>query len=533
MAEIRVAARPHEDVSASEVSGAVEMATERLDPPPSAPATVEALDPLATEDPSSRDVLITLPTDLLIGEPSYASTAWSLTHLLQDADVFERVEADVPVRAFDPELIEGIGSFGTDDCSSDPHSNDPLWAFKLMDCPRALAALPEASAHGRGIRIGHPDSGYAIHPSLGVGAASVVDTGSDYDIIDDDDDAVDPLRPPKARFLNLLPNPGHGTSTASAILGQDFEGFHGIATRAQLVPFRATESVVQVFDSDVARAVRRAQAAGCHIISMSLGGTGFFNLRDAIREAVESGMIVMAAAGNRVKIVTAPASYDYCIAVAATDASDKGWSGSSRGAAVDVAAPGSCVWGAHFDFADTPPGAFVQRSHGTSYAVAHLAGVAALWLAKWGYDTLIATFGATKIQAAFLHLLRSPGVCHVPSDWNDAFGVGRVNAGALVTHPLPNPDEVAGVGAFAAGGGDDPVSRIAAVACVDELLVEQWADANLPEGGLERYEGELVFLLMEDPAFHATLTAQGVGAFAAPPPISASPQLSSDWGEAR
>ena len=44
------------------------------------------------------------------------------------------------------------------------------------------------------------------------------------------------------------------------------------------------------------------------------GGTGFFGLREAIQEAVDAGMIVMAAAGNQVGVVTAPASYDNCIA---------------------------------------------------------------------------------------------------------------------------------------------------------------------------------------------------------------------------
>ena len=102
-------------------------------------------------------------------------------------------------------------------------------------------------------------------------------------------------------------------------------GSPAIAPAAALVSFRATESVVQVFDSDVADAVRRPRLAGCHVVSMSLGGTGFFGLREAIQEAVDAGMIVMAAAGNQVGVVTAPASYDNCIAVAATGTGDSLW----------------------------------------------------------------------------------------------------------------------------------------------------------------------------------------------------------------
>ena len=91
----------------------------------------------------------------------------------------------------------------------------------------------------------------------------------------------------------------------------------GAAPLATLVPIRAVHSVVQVLDGDVARAVDVARARGCHVISMSLGGRGFVGLRDAIRAAVADGIIVMAAAGNKVGIVVAPASYPECIAVAA------------------------------------------------------------------------------------------------------------------------------------------------------------------------------------------------------------------------
>ena len=72
---------------------------------------------------------------------------------------------------------------------------------------------------------------------------------------------------------------------------------------------------------------------------MSLGGKGFFGLKEEIQRAVDGGIIVMAAAGNYVRFVTAPASYDNCLAVAATGPNDSLWDGSSRGRAVDVAMP--------------------------------------------------------------------------------------------------------------------------------------------------------------------------------------------------
>lgn len=65
--------------------------------------------------------------------------------------------------------------------------------------------------------------------------------------------------------------------------------FFRVAPRAVLMPYRGTARVVQVFDSDVATAVRLARATGCPVVLMSLGGRGFFGLRDAVREVIDGG----------------------------------------------------------------------------------------------------------------------------------------------------------------------------------------------------------------------------------------------------
>ena len=173
-----------------------------------------------------------------------------------------------------------------------------------------------------------------------------------------------------------------GTPTDSVIVGQGTfpDGIVGLASNARLVPIRATESVVQVFDTDVAKAVAHARQVGCHVVTMGLGGKGFFGLHGEIQRAVDAGMIVMAAAGNYVHTVTAPASYDNCLAVAATGPADVGWVDSSRGTAVDVSMPGSCVYVAAYS--DRTP--IVRMGNGTSFAVAHLAAGAAWWLAHHG-----------------------------------------------------------------------------------------------------------------------------------------------------
>ncbi|MCA1675754.1 MAG: S8 family serine peptidase, partial [Actinobacteria bacterium] len=235
---------------------------------------------------------------------------------------------------------------------------------------------------GEGILIGHPDTGYTRHWALGPELAAL-DLVHDRDFVDDNDDAEDPLQ---SGFLPLTHFAAHGTGTSSVIVGrgEPDKGIVGVAPGARLVPFRAVNSVIQFFDSDVARAVDAARLANCHVVSMSLGGKGFFGLYDAIQRAVDSGMIVMAAAGNKVKLITAPASYDNCIAVAATCRDDTPWTGSSRGTKVEISAPGSEVLAASWALKENPMRAYISQHHGTSYAVAHVAGAAALWLAFHG-----------------------------------------------------------------------------------------------------------------------------------------------------
>ena len=472
-------------------------------------------------------LLVVARVDAAIGTDTYARRAHTLVQRLLDTGAFARVEADLPVAAFEDE--EGQGAFGDDPDLPGTESKD--WARNTIRCAQAWEVIRHSGGRpGSGVLVGHPDTGYTMHPRLG---ASALDLGRDWDAINNDDDARDPLVPPDESPWPF-PSPGHGTKTGSVIAGRgdEQEGIVGVAPAAVLVPIRAVESVVQLFDSDVARAVHHARRTGCHVVSMSLGGKGFIGLREAILQAVDSGMIVMAAAGNKVGVVVAPASYDNCIAVAATGIDDTPWPGSSHGRAVDVAAPGWSVHIASFDWNTRPPREVVNRSSGTSYAVAHLAGVAALWLGHHGVEALRQRYGPSRIQAVFLHLLRK--VSRRPQDWDDSFGVGIVDAGELLAAALPRPEDVPDeIGAF--GAADDPVDRLSALVDADPDALRAalgrrlgLQDADLTDA-LDRFEGELAYLLVQDEAFRASVLAEDVaGAFPAGPvvlPPAGSPDL--------
>jgi subtilisin family serine protease len=424
------------------------------------------------------------------------------------------VQPDLPSGAFAPDPAPDLPAepgLRAADASSQhlPGTDVPTWALDNIRCRDAWTVPPGSAAMGAGIVIGQPDTGFTDHPELGDNA---LDLTRDWDLLRDDDDAHDPL---ERRWWFPLDSPGHGTSTASVIVSREQLRVTGAAPRSTLVPLRTVKSVVQVFDGDVAKAVDRAHRTGCHVISMSLGGVGFFNgLQATIRRAVEDGVIVCAAAGNKVGFVVAPARFPECIAVAATNIQDRPWTGSSRGSEVDVAAPGESVWVADIRLNESPPRYDVSRHSGTSFAVTLVAATAALWLARHDRDQLIVRYGRNRIQAAFLHLVRTTGHRR-PGGWDgDRYGVGIIDAQALLAAPLPAADAVADALAADAPLVSDPLSKLNGL--VPELSREELADRlsgilGVEQGELdeylERFGAELAYLLSEDATVRSRLGA--------------------------
>jgi hypothetical protein len=443
-----------------------------------------------------------------VGTAEYAKVAHTLVQRVIERPVMLRAEADMPVRPRGDADDGGLSS-PTDLAECPPGSEVLLWSLGAVRAAEAwaLPVPPGGAARGAGVVIGHPDTGYTLHPNL----APALDLTRDRDILDDDDDALDPLPGVEASPW-LVSFPGHGTKTASVIVGREAGGIGGVAPDAALVPIRTALSVIQLFDSDVARAVEYARTIGCHVITLSLGGKGFFGLEQAIQDAVDAGIIVLAAAGNQVGIVVAPASYPNCLAVAATGVDDQPWPASSRGSMVDVSAPGWCVWVAGFRWEDEGPAFAVVPETGTSYAVAQVAGVAALWLGRHGPAAVRERYGP-RVQAAFLHLLRT--VSRVPVGWDATqWGAGVVDAAAMLSAPLPEISDLGDDGA----PGDPPASAYVRLGGLVNLHGAEFHGAMARRMGIDgedlhrtvtRFEGELAFHLLEEPAFRAYLLGSG------------------------
>jgi hypothetical protein len=281
---------------------------------------------------------------------------------------------------------------------------------------------------GAGIIVGHPDTGYQNIPELQNRRAA---GGKSY-LSGEAGDGVDPGG-------GLFP--GHGTRTGTTICGETF----GIAPGAQIIPLRVSDSVVHFDFRNVAEAITHAVANGADIISLSLGGPRHSRLlRAAIAEAHKKGVIVAAAAGNISPVVVFPAAYPEMLAIAGCNAAETPWQFSSSGFEVDITAPGQDVWNMSPTAAG---GGFTQGSVqgvGTSFAVAMVAGLAALWVSHHGGRNAIASqYGGDLSLVPFAFAVALRDSARVPEGWEShLYGRGIANADRLLEMPFPNQSAV-------------------------------------------------------------------------------------------
>lgn len=450
--------------------------------------------------------------------PATDANAWDQAYALQERGGFVRVEPDT-----EDTLVEAQKRSAVTACFGDdgvPAPTDPAWSLTAMRVQEARALTPPAGGKtlGEGVRVCHPDSGWTDHVDLD---GARIDRIQSLNLMEGGADARDPL--------GYQGNPGHGTKTGSVIVSGGGFGASGgttvpgtvvgLAPKATLVPIRTFNSVVRVLDSNTARAVRHASRAQCDVISMSLGGRAFFGLERAINDAVRRGTIVVSAAGNCVGMVVAPASYDNAIAVAATNAQDKPWKGSSKGRAVDIAAPGEDVY-----VADAVAGATGTRAspgNGTSFATAAVAGAAADWLAFHGKARIDNAKGSLTRRDLFVQALQASA--RKPTGFDTTrYGAGILNLEALLQQSPGAPRTQ-----LRAPPKDDTVNLLARTLDREPNEVRGGLqrmlgapadfDAEHLDAELARFGPELIDIAMRDPdAFRQALDAPGTDALRAP-----------------
>ncbi|HEY9857023.1 MAG TPA: S8 family serine peptidase [Stenomitos sp.] len=206
---------------------------------------------------------------------------------------------------------------------------------------------------------------------------AVVDTGVDYnhpdlkgqvikgpDFGNNDNDPMD--------------DQGHGSHVAGTIaaIGNNGTGVVGIAYKTKILAIKVLGSDGSGDTSNIAKGILKAAEMGAKVINMSLGGPQQSQaLKDAVDQVTAKGVLCVVAAGNDGNsTANYPAAYPNAFSVGATDQSDKRTSFSQYGSTLDIAAPG-------LNILSTTEGDYKQES-GTSMASPHVAGAAALLLAK-------------------------------------------------------------------------------------------------------------------------------------------------------
>ncbi|UKA55504.1 S8 family serine peptidase [Arthrobacter sp. FW305-BF8] len=181
-------------------------------------------------------------------------------------------------------------------------------------------------------------------------------------------------------------NYGHGTHVAGIIAAtKDAAGVSGVCPDCSILDGKVIDDSGSGSTSSIVNGINWAVENGAKVINMSLGQrVPSLALEDAVNNAWNNGVVIVAAAGNAgTQAPMYPAAYPNVIAVAATDNNDAKASFSTYGGWVDVAAPGVDVYSTfpkHPFTIGTQSGREMgyDIASGTSMASPMVAGVAAL-----------------------------------------------------------------------------------------------------------------------------------------------------------
>jgi len=288
----------------------------------------------------------------------------------------------------------------------------PALADQIRDNQWHLRYLNIAEAHkisqGEGVTVAVIDTGVDPHPDLrnNLLPGTVTYPGGTGDGRQDGD-----------------PD-GHGTGMAGLIAahGRGNSGALGIAPKAKILPIRDSRRKNGGDPEDAIEGIRWAISQNVDVINFSGAISPSIELREAIEEAFNADIVVVAAAGNRSTdyLVQYPAAIDGVVAVGSVDRRGNHSDTSVTGKQVVITAPG-------VDIVSTAKGDKYSRSNGTSNATAIVSGAVALIRSR--YPDLSAK--------EVVHRLTSTAVDKGAPGRDEEYGYGVLDVVAALTADVP------------------------------------------------------------------------------------------------
>lgn len=410
--------------------------------PPTALPGQEERDPATIlvkfSDPSKATAVITAHGDRHVGR---TATRVDLVKVAPGAGL----DASISSYAARPDVVFAESNYIAHASLAAP--NDPSygtnWGMDKIRVIEAWTAYPGSFTPTAGVPLAVVDTGVeSTHPDL----AGRVQTALGANCVNGSD---------ICGSSTALDDNGHGTHVAgiAGAATNNAVGVAGVAYSSPIIPVKVLNSSGAGSYAAITNGIMWAVQKGAKVINMSLGGTGFSQtLCDAVTSALNSGTLVVAAAGNSGNSVPSyPAACPGVVGVAATDSNDGIPSFSNFGSPnVFVSAPGASIYSTYFN------NSYATLS-GTSMASPFVAGLSALLMSQVRGRTpadvknLLAT--TSDKAGAGVYGFDPYSTC-AGCTWNANYGYGRIDAARALAVAGP-PSSGASITLNVGAVGDD------------------------------------------------------------------------------
>ena len=309
------------------------------------------------------------------------------------------LESIADIRAVQPNFI-----FTPEVVVTDPQLSTLQWAPQKIKAPVAW----ENNITGTGITIAILDTGIRTTHNEFSGAGKLL-LGPDFGDNDNDPTDID----------------GHGTHVAGIAAANDNgTGVVGIAPDASILVIKVFSNSGLASDLNVIKGIHYAVASGAKVINLSFGSANIFAslpnqespnflVVNAIKDAIQAGVVVVASAGNDTTTLAGyPGSSSGAVMVTATRADDTLAPYTNHNTALSVSAPGYAIYAPDHQADDK-----YRFLSGTSMSAPMAAGAAAL----------ILQHNPALTPAEVKALLENTADDLGPSGYDGFYGAGRIN----------------------------------------------------------------------------------------------------------